>query len=323
MEAGELQRTLHEIFADLRRLQEHLATIPKQGELEVINQELAALLNRFQREALDVLEDKDPTQTLARLQPLDQAFKRIARSWSTVLSNAGRAAAEELLRGADVYAGWQEYWGKLQQHAWKERDKILEQADVEPSLSRGQPAASGPEGLGLALDLRYVAKRSIAEIGSYLNLSPAAVQGRITEFEQRVVTSLVQEAIERQVPTGWRLVHERALRSFEPDRFVLREIGKPNPRSIMLEVLPVWGERESTAGRPRSLLRRQIGIQSRPLLRIWAVADVDSGDVLFVPESAMALLIGAGDVPPKRLVEHARDVGSAILGDAVQALIMG
>ncbi len=320
MEAGELQQALREIFAGLSRLQEHLASVPKQGEMEAINQELTDLLRRFRREVLDVLDVEAPAQTFARLQPLDQSFKRITRAWSTLLSNVGRAVAEEILRDADVYAGWQERWGKLQQYAWQEREKIVVQADVEPIISRGQSAVSGAEVLGLALDLRYVANRSIAEIGGYLNLSPAAVQNRIAEFEQRVVTSLVQENIERQVPTGWRLGHERGLRSFEADRFILREIGKPNPRSIVLEILPVWGERESTAGRPRSLLRGRVGTQSRTLLRIWVVTDVDSGEVKFVPESAMGSLLNIGDVVPMQLIQHAREVGFAILGDAVQAL---
>lgn len=255
---------------------------------------------------------------------LQPAFERVIRTWGEFRSVAGLEAARDILADSDNFKGWEDRWGALFDVAWLRRT-TLEMAPRSAGWVT-RPRASDTGGLGrpridradqvLALDLRYAAAMPLAQIAELLNLSPAAVQIRLSEFEDSVLEAAAADVIKRQVPEGWRLLPLGSER--RSDELVLvRQQGQAKTE-ISLRIIPVWTERELGAGRPRSANRMVASRPARRRLKIWVLVFSDGPRVRFLPEGRLRARMAAGDVTVPDLVEVAQESGMDVLADAVR-----
>lgn len=306
---------LAEVRSALLGLRDGLGSMPL--DVEALRRDVERLIARVDAEIAS-----DAVATAAgryeRLQLLEPAFDALVRKWTDVRDAVASEAAEELRASLSVEAGWRDRWGALTDSAWVMRRDLQSRTrlgDSRPSIVRSAPGQPDRRGNlvdpTLVLDLRYAGGLPLAQIGSLVGLSPAGVQMRIADFEDAVLRNFGWQAVERQVPEGWRIDRQER-NELSPRSVLLRRAGR-EANEIIVTLVPVKDDREST-GRPRALARLEHG-SPHEATTVWAVVLEATQDVRFVPatpESRQALR-------REPLVVVAERFGTGILADAIRA----
>jgi hypothetical protein len=303
--------------------------------LEHIQQSLAAALDQVSS-GLDSLEAAATTWSLSpeaffkHVRQLEEPFRRLDMEWTELRGTAGIMAAEAIRSRFDVEAGWRREWDDLFSIAWDLRSKMecdeaLGSTDWQIELTRRmyQPEYV-PRYVALrdclALDLRYGVGRALSEIADYVSMSTATVQMRIADFESTVLATVAGDAIERQLPKGWELVDRRPRPSVGAPAYNLLRArdGRTDVPRIALDLLTTRGERETTAGRPRSIGRplraREI---NQATARIWVVVFSSGPRVVFVPQQMLLTSVPPTEISAAHIFEVARIAGVEQLDKAI------
>jgi hypothetical protein len=315
---GSLRAHLLDVHPLLAGRQGQDGTIELRIEIERVIDRLQDVLQHQSRSvsALDAFD---------ALRPADRAMDHAMQLWREIRTATGRAAAEEILRTADTFGGWQKRWGDMAEAAWKRRNQLqtaVERESDQPSqaILRGARPRRSRGDLLLELDLRHGAGLSLAQIADMLSISPAAVQIGVRDFEDAVFADLAREVIERQVPPGWRLAAGGG--PMRDSGFVLRNVSHAPGTAVLnlqLTVVPIWdGSREASTGRPRSSSLARAGATGGRFHQIWVVVFSEGPRVLFVPDVLQAQIPGMGnDADPTLLALIAQERGLNVLADAV------
>jgi hypothetical protein len=333
-----IDAVLKEIYSRLLDLRSLLAREVTPESLSAVRRDVDSLIEQFEREVLRTASDNSAIRLFESLRSADEVLDQINRQWYEIRSVVGFAAARELLRDADIYAGWQAKFASLIEQAWQHRrivegDRASSSSYAEtnwlPPLShvdrsRGKFASlrSDADILPVILDLRYVLNLPLARIAELLNLSIGGVQADIVEFEDGLLASVAREAIDRQVPEGWQIMSS----PFGPAgmlHLTLRRVSAPSgPRlMIALDILPVWENRDIAAGRPRSSLRAAYARQSSRSARIWVVVFSGGPRIVFVPDSVVRGDGEPGVVTPNQVIAAAESGGLPVLADAIKVAL--
>jgi hypothetical protein len=326
MDESKLRLQLESLRAHLLDVHPLLAGAQAQDGTTELRIEIERVIDRLQ----DVLQHQSRSasafEAFDRLRPVDRAMDHAMELWRVIRTDTGRAAAEEILRTADTFGGWQKRWGDMAEAAWKRRNQLetaVERESDQPAqaLLRGARPRRSRGDLLLELDLRHGAGLPLAQIADMLNISPAAVQIGVRDFEDAVFSGLAREVIERQVPPGWRLVARAA--SQRDGGLMLRSVSHIAAQSVLnlqLPIIPIWdGSRESSAGRPRSHSPGLTRSSGAGVHQIWVVVFAEGPRVLFVPDVVHEQIPGmVTDADPTFLAIIAQERGLNVLADAVE-----
>jgi hypothetical protein len=160
----------------------------------------------------------------------------------------------------------------------------------------------------------------LVQIGGLVGLSPAAVQLRIFDFEDAVLREFGHEAIERQVPEGWRLVsHGEGLSSVHSSRRLLLRRAGGGVSEVVVTLVPIKDDRDASAGRPRSVARLELDRERGRGIAVWAVVMEAGPEVMFVPSNAVTI----DELRGESLIAVARKHGLRVLADAIEAAARG
>ena len=323
---AEQRDKLEGFHQDLLEIRERLAMAGDAPSLSELQRDLDRLIERFEQEVLGKLAETSALRRFERLQPFNTSLQRLVRQWQEIHVAMGEAAAIELISGHDLYATWLENWGNgLIEKAWSKRAEVEQESTPMHSEKRRAIVRSdlwrrsgpGSDNLILVLDLRYGANLPLSQIAELLGLSTAAIQLRINMFEGGVVEETAREAIERQVPPGWRLSagHRRDQSDFILRR-TPRQSGTPD---IVLQVKQYRDDRD-TAGRPRKIGNlRRVGRGPNILVIVF----FEDGRIVFVPMSRVALDQEFTPETSQHLLEMAHTYGFNVLDDAIKAEMTG
>lgn len=288
-------------------------------DLLPLRMDVEAILSRLHRAGHDG-STMGAVRTFDKLVTLDGGFKSVEKRWSEVRRNAGLAAAEEILEGTDLYAGWRSKWDGSVECAWRVRGQVEDRETRSESRTRARPGSEAMP-FALALDLRYGADLPLARIAELFDLSASAVQARIASFESRVGEEMAKTAIQEQLPQGWVLDS----RTREGD-FELRRNGDrgATEKALYLQVVAVWSERDPSAGRPR-----EAGLTWGPGMRasrIWIVVFFDGPRITYVPQDRPGPYASGGSMshlPIERIIRLAPELGYDTLAEAIHYLETG
>lgn len=318
---------LGQILASLLELRDVLAQPGINANLEVLRRDIDRLIGTVEAE----LGREIPAtayQRYERLKTIEPAFDSLNRKWSELRDEVAAHAAEELRGGLNLESGWKERWGPLFNVAWElrrtarpastaARTRVRDSARPLGLPSDRRRPASDPS---IVLDLRYAGGLALAQIGDLVGLSPAAVQLRVFEFEDAVLREFGRQAVERQVPEGWRI----ASRQEGPDsdrhaRHILLRRAGGGPAEILVTLIPVKDDRDASVGRPRGLMRIDFPRETSRGATVWAVVLEAGPEVWFVP----ADVVGSDELQAQSVTAIARAHGLGVLADAMAKTATG
>lgn len=307
---------LGEIRDSLLQLRRALDEAPGGLDVAVLRQELGQLISRVEAE-LSRDEGTNALERYERVRLLEPGFDSLHRKWSELRDSVAAEAADALRNGLDLEAGWAQRWGPLFEVAWAAREaaRIGSVSDGKARTERRVPVGDP----SLVYDLRYGGGMPYVQVADLVGLSPAAVQLRISEFEEGVLREFGRQAVERQVPEGWRIAGGRdAQRSRGVRHLMLRRAGA-GAAEILISLVPVRDDRETSVGRPRSAGRIDVAAARFAGPIVWAVILESGPEVRFLPSSA----VGAEDQERQSFASLARSHGHAVLADAIASAMQG